>query len=214
MPDLIELDDEQKLTPTGLPPGMQQGDLEGIDENTVSPEEQAQYDQFVTKALTLIHGEKSQDAILEQLNQKDLELYEAVGRSAAQMAMALADQAKAAGIELSPDVVWHATKDYIVPELFEIGEASRIFPEAPQEQIDMAFLEATKVYGEQMLEGPDGGKLSEEAENFYAEQVAREVDSGEVDPDSFRGDVLGVQKGDPMAAAVAAEMSKMGGRRG
>lgn len=208
---------EGEPRPSGLPPGYESGDFEGIDANTVSPEEQAQYDQLVTKALDLIDGPKTQRAILDQMNQKDMPVYQAVGRTAAMMAMALEQQAKASGIELSGDVIFHAAKDYILPELFTIGEAAKILPtpkDGDQSQLNMAFLEAQKVYGEHVLQGPDATKASQGAQDFYAQQVAKEVDDGKVDPAQFRQRALGVDGRHPLNAAVMAEMAKMGGQPG
>jgi hypothetical protein len=200
----------QEPHPTGLPVGTTEADFEDVDENTVTREEQAQYDQFVTRALKLIHSKKTQAPLLEQLNQKDLTVPQAVGRAAAMMASALAEQAKAAKVDLSPDVVFHATADYIVPELFEIGEAAKIFPAVEQEHINQAFLEAQKFYGEALLQGPDAEKLSAQAQDLYAHKVAEEIDSGAADPGIFREGVLGVAKGDPLAAAISSEFQKFG----
>jgi hypothetical protein len=193
--------------PSGLPVGMEPGSFDDVDENYVSPEEQAQYDQFVTKALKLIHTKGSQRALLQQLNQPKMKVYEAVGRAAAMMAMTIAEQAEASGAKLSPDVVFHGTADYIVPELFEVGQAAKIIPmEDEQNQINMAFLEAQRVYGEELLNSPDGPKLQQEAQDYYSHQVAREMDEGG-DPDQFREGILGVAREDPLASAISSELA-------
>jgi hypothetical protein len=200
--------------PSGLPPGFEPGSFDHIDANTVSPEEQAQYDQFVVKALDLIHGPKTQKAVLEQINQKDMPVYQAVGRVAAMMAMTLEQQAKASGVELSGDVIFHAAKDYIIPEIFTIGEAAKILPKSKDDtQMNMAFLEAQKVYGEHLLQGPNASKISSDAQDFYAQNVASEMDAGHADPAKFRQNALGVDSNHPLNAAVMAEMAKMGGPR-
>lgn len=217
MPELMPAESQEaqgQPTPSGLPIGAEPGSFDSVDENTVSPEEQSQYDQFVAKAGKLIFKKKSRDAVLEQMNQKDMPVYAAVGRAAAHLAGALVDQAKASGVKLSPDVVFHATADFVIPSLFEIGQTAKIIPaDDDQNQMHMAFLEAQKVYGEQMLKGPDAKKLSGDAQDFYAEQVGNEVDSGQADGASFREGTLGAAKDDPLASAVTAEMQKMGGAK-
>lgn len=181
--------------PTGTPPGMDPHAFDDVDENTVTPEEQEQYDQIASKALDVIWDERSQGAILEQMNQPDMEIHEAVGRAAAQLMGGVAASAKAAGVKISPDAVWAASRDEVVPALFELGKAAGIFDleegsQEEQDQINMAFYEGARIYLERMLQEPDAQRFSAEAQDVYAEQVAREVDAGDAPPD-FRERLAG-----------------------
>lgn len=212
MPDLIPKPEADPLNglaqakPTGTPPGMSPAMFDEVDETTVLPQEQAQYDQIVNQAMRMIHGERSRDKVLEQINRPEMPVYQAVGRTAAMMAQAITQKAKTSGQELSPDAVWHAGADVIVPEIMIVGVESNIFPfkqdsEEFQTQMEMAFLEGNKVYGEQMLQGPDAQRFSQEAQDFYTEQIALEADEGTLAP-GFREGLIGGPEGGQVGEGV------------
>lgn len=188
MADLIT-NERSRITPTGLPGGMTDADAVPAagDDNEVSPAEQTQYDQFVTKAMKWMHSEKSQNKIMRALNQSGKEVYESVGRVAAMVAKRFADSSKASGEPFTPDVLFHGTADVIVPQLFELGAAAGFFTMADgsqeeAEQMEMALIEAARIYGEGMIEKQGGQDFSGEAEDFIARGVAQEVDDGTVSP--------------------------------
>lgn len=171
--------------PTGIPPGMEQEVAGG--EQPASPEEENDLQQMVTKIDTFIHGRKSRDAVIDQLNQRDMSIPAAVGRVAAQIVGAIAQQASATGKELGDDVLqWGGA--HAVEELMEVGATAKFFEvekDSPEydEMVRLALLEAYKAHGEQMLKGPNAEKLSADAANYWASQAAQEVDDGTADPE-------------------------------
>lgn len=167
-------------TPTGLMPGQTE-----FNEEEATPEEQAQYDQLVNKALDFMGKNASQ--ILAGINDKSKPVHENVGEAALQMGMNIKGQASAAGVEISPDVLLGAGAE-IIAHLMELADAGGILPfEADSDEYDqelsMALLHATKLAGDEFLKGPGNTpEAQEEAGNFIAQGVAKEVQAGEVDP--------------------------------
>lgn len=191
--DLIDLSGLPR--PTGAGPN---GDVPSVDpaeDEDVSPEEQGQYEQFVTRALQFIHGPKSRDAVIDHLNQPDLSVPEAVGRTSAFVVMRVNELAKAGGAKLSPDVVFHAGQE-IVEELMEVGARAKILPiEWPEEDseeamspetiqlVEQAFAIGAHEYGKHFVQTEEGQAVAGEAGDFYARQVAKEADAGTLHPD-------------------------------
>lgn len=180
--------DLMEIHPTGTPPGQDPEAFmaDALDQESVSPEEQEQYDKFVLRAVQFIDGEKTQKEVLRMLNQPDVPVHEAVGKTAARITQLIKKSADDAGAEIGPDVIYHAGEQ-IVAVLMETGTASGVLPLEPeseeyQDALDMAFLEGVKAYGEDLLKGPEGKKLSAEAGDYYASQVAKEADAGQIDP--------------------------------
>lgn len=188
MRDLLDLP-----RPTGAgPDGVAPNSVDPLNEETVGDDEQGQYEQFVVNALKFIHGPEGRDVVIDHMNQKDLSVPEAVGRTAAFIAMRVSESAKAQGAELSPDAVFHAGTE-IVEELMEVGARARILPidwpggdeEPPpetQELIEQAFAIGVHEYGKQFVQTEEGQALAGEAGTFYAQQVAKEADAGTADP--------------------------------
>lgn len=176
----------QPITATGLPPGTDPAVLEQEPSEQATPEEQAIYDQMVTRLGKFVWSEKNVQKVLSQINQSDKEVYETVGRAAYQLVKAEAEKAKAAGEKMSTEIGVAVAADYVIPWLFEIGEAAKVIPKMEQaqeqEQMGMALMEATRLHGESLLSSPKGSQLSAQAQDYYAEHVAKEADAGQVDP--------------------------------
>lgn len=185
-------------TPTGVGPDGAVPSDDPLNEEAVSPQEQADYEQFVIRALQFIHGPETRDAIIDHLNQTDLSVPEAVGRTAAFVAQRIVETAKASGAELSPDAVFHGGTE-IVEELFEVGSRAGVLPvEWPettsdeeevdlppetQEMVEQAFAIGVHEYGKDFVQTDEGKALSDEAGNFFAMQVAKEADAGQLAPE-------------------------------
>lgn len=170
---------------SGIPPGME-GQV-GQEESQATPQEEAQLEQAVTKMRRMVHGRSSRNQVVDQLNDKDVPVQTAVGRTAAGIVGTIEKQAKASGVKLSPELVVQLGM-HTVDELLEVGIAGRFFPLKAgtpefQKVADLSMLEGAKFHGEQLLRGPDAGKLSEEAQNSWAHNVAQEVDDGTASPD-------------------------------
>lgn len=203
--------------PTGAGPDGMTPNQDPLEEEAVGEEEQSQYDQFVVHALKFIHGPESRDAIIDHMNQPDLSVPEAVGRTAAFIAMRVSESAKAQGAELSPDAVFHAGTE-IVQELMEVGARAKVLPiEWPEpdangevtlppeteELLEQAFAVGVHEYGKQIVQTEDGKALAEEAGNFAATQVAKEADAGTLDPEfAGKNDKVGPRRDTPVAQGV------------
>lgn len=182
--------DKQLLSPedvraTGIPPGMEAEVGEG--QVPASPEEETQYQQAETKMMRMIHGRETRDRVIDILNDRDVPVQQAVGRAASQIIGAIHDQARAAKVELSNDLLMNLGLE-TVKELLDVGIAGGFFPineGTPEYEnvLKMAMLEGVKAHGEKILASPDGKKLSEDAQNHWANEVAKEVDAGTADPE-------------------------------
>lgn len=198
------------VTPTGLPPGTTAEDVAmASDSETPTPEEQAMYDKFVTRAVAFIHGEETEGAVIEMLNQKGTPVHENVGRTASKIVQLIEQSAATAGQPVPSDVVYAAGQE-IVADLLETGVEAKIFPmqidSAEYDQaLELSFLEAVKNYGEELLAGPDGEQVSARAQDQYALQVAREADSGTLSPEMAEAaerEAANFGKMNPVTAAV------------
>lgn len=164
-----------------------------------SPQEQADLQQVMTKAGTMIHSRASRDQVLNSLHDPSGTIAQAVGRTAAHILMTVDQQKQASGAgALDHDVLLEAAR-HVIPELMDVGIAAGIFPIKPPPnqaqlpgpgagsdpynmQIKMAMLEATKVYGEQQLRRPDAHVLTQQAQDTWADKVRQEVSNGTADP--------------------------------
>lgn len=192
--------------------------IDPLDEEATTPEEQQFYDTFMNKAIEFIHGPKSSRDVLKHLNQKDMSVPEAVGRTTAMIAKNIVQSAKLAEVKVSPDAIFGAGQE-IVEELLELGSRAGIFPidwpeddkaELSPEQEKMAqdaFATAAQFYGEDLLKSPEGESLSREAQSEVLRQVQSEVKSGRASPDFM------VTNGDSVEGGVKrALIASNGGR--
>lgn len=192
MPRAI-VDEATLPAPTGRMPD-QGPQIDPLDEEAVTPEEQSFYDTFMNKAIEFIHGPKSSRAVLKHLNQPDLSVQEAVGRTTAMIATNIVESAKMAGAKVNPDAVFGAGQE-IVEELFELGSRAGIFPvDWPQDDSEQltpeqekmaqdAFAVAAQYYGQNMLKSPEGQSMSAQAQDEVLRQVQSEVKGGTASPD-------------------------------
>jgi len=173
---------------------------EGIDDSTVSPAEQDQYDDFVTRARQFINdpavpkspkggalpnAKAPRDIIIEHLNAVGQNAAEAVGRTTAQVAWIIYQNAKMQDHAYSPDVLYHGA-DEIMSDLYQIGVKAKVIKNPPpdgsveeEHLLGLAKLAAVKFFGQNMIDS--GQANSEEAQKYYLEQIKREGDSGGLD---------------------------------
>lgn len=191
--DLIQADQEQD--PTGSP--------------AVTPEEQAQYTDFVRRALLFISDDRKPggskksplQSTLEMLNNPRKNVADAIGFTASQVTRLIANGAQRAKQAFPPDVLFHGGYE-LVQHLYMLGAVHHLFkgvPElnadvateedhqwSPQEQkiIDTAFATGVQYYGKYLQ---DSGQITpqfrEQSVKFWKEQIANETAKGEV-PDS------------------------------
>jgi hypothetical protein len=185
-----------------------------------SPQEQADLQQTVNKALYFIHGRQSRNNVLQQLHDPSGTVAQTVGRAAFNILMTVSDQKRAAtGQPLDEDVL-HEALGYVVPELMTVGCVAGIFPfEAPPDdsnlapgqgnteydrQVKLASLEATKIYGERVLRGPGAQQRTQNAQDQWAAGIQKEVQNGTADP-RFMKQIgqMRAQKGQDVQQAAA-----------
>lgn len=218
MPPRAIVDEVVQPAPTGRMPD-QGPQIDPLDEEAVSPEEQQFYDAYLTKALQFIHGPKSSRQVLQHLNQKDLSVTEAVGRTTAMIAKNIIQSAQIAGQKVSPDAVFGASQE-VVEELLELGSRAGVFPidwptedtedSLSPEQEKMAqdaFAYAAQVYGTDLLKSEEGEGISRDAQNEVLRQVSKETKAGVADPSFMVTDGGSVEGG-----VKRAIMAKNGGQ--
>ena len=163
--------DPNAITPTGV---NEQG-LTEDDESQATEQEQAQYEQIILMAGKMIHGPKS-DRIIEQMNDPQRPVHETVGDVAAQIGGVIIGSMEAAGEEADVVTVLTAAEDYLIPELFEIGEAAGVLPqmeeEEEQEEMKMAILHAQSKYGNKMVS--EGRAPTSQAQQILSEMFEKE----------------------------------------
>jgi len=104
----------------------------------VTDDEQAQYDDFVSRALALIsdsrkpkgEGMSPSEATLKLMNNSSFTVPEALAEGAANTVMLLHNASKRANKAYTPDVIFHGA-DEIIAGLYLLGSAAGIFKDAP-----------------------------------------------------------------------------------
>jgi hypothetical protein len=173
-----ELFNQQRAAPTGVMPGQPE-----FDEETPTPQEQGQYDQFVNLALKFMKDNLKK--VVASMNDKQRPVYENVGRMALQIGKMVNATAQASGEKLGGEVV-HAAGAEIVEHLMEAGDAAGIWPfeqndNEYDEQQAMGLNYALELAGNEMLQSPEyNEQVKDEAGNVIARGVAEEVQRGEV----------------------------------
>lgn len=186
-----ELFNEQNPAPapTGKMPGQPE-----FNETMPSEQEQADYDQVVTKAMSFMS--QNVEAVLASINNKAKPVHENVGEMAVKIIEGIETQASAAEVQLGADIMMSAGEE-VIEHLMELGDNGGIFPfDQESEEYDqvqaMAALHGAKVAGEKFIASPGyTDEVKDEAGTIFAQQVAEEQQRGEVDP-SFH-DNLGNQ---------------------
>ena len=94
------------------------------DNESVTPEEQAQYDALVSQATDMIHGEKGYKSILQILKSAP-DPVEGVAKAVVTVGAPIVNGAKKAGKQIPDDVLTHAAGE-IVAQLFEFAESAGV----------------------------------------------------------------------------------------
>lgn len=178
------------------------GDPAGMDDTQVTPEEQAQYDEFTTMALGIVHGlEKvgpnraSADVVLDYFKPSGTTVPQALGFATAEVCYTVHQYMKRQKIEIGADVIFHSAAE-VMSEIYEFAAAAKVIPVAklppagsPQEEqlLGKALMYAVERFG-QRLEAT-GQLPREEANQHLNEQIRREGESGELDDYDPRADM-------------------------
>lgn len=173
-----------------------------------TPEEQAQYDQLVSRFVTFISdssvhtpGQKStSDTVLEQLNNPKLPLAVNLGQAVAHIIFMIVQSAKTHKVDYSPEVLFHAA-DECTSSIYLLANAAGIVKGMPpfkgidaiDEEGDYDFepieikvigeakMQACRIFGNLLVRaGYIGKDVSAENQDFWKKQITREVQQGNV----------------------------------
>lgn len=167
--------------------------------------EQAQYNQFVSRFIMSISDPKSKlgDATLKMMNNSHLTVPEAVGQATANIAFILVQNAKAQKITYAPDVLFHAAFECVCV-VYVFGLAAGIWKGVPPYQglkpdgtypfnhdelkiLCSAQMQAVRFFGDMELKN---GMISPEVRKanmqFWQQQIEREVKTGAVNEDVLK----------------------------
>lgn len=125
------------------------GEEEG---GNVSPEEQAQYDEFVNNAYKLLYSEKTMPAVIDRIKSSP-EPVEAVANIAASTVVRLEDSAVKAGKPISNDVLFQGGRE-IVEDLADMASEAGIH-DFTDEEMEATWYQALDLYRE-MSKGKSG----------------------------------------------------------
>ena len=142
--------------PVGFTPGE---DIEDDETPNVDPEEQQQYDQFVTNAMELMYGDddKVEPQVLQRLSTGNKPI-DVLAQTTVWLVMLVEQDATRNNVNITDDVVFHAGRE-IMEQLIEIAEAAEIhtFKEA---EIQGAWYQALDMYRE--ANSDEGGRFNPE----------------------------------------------------
>lgn len=114
----------------------------------VSPEEQAQYDQFTDRGRSLLYDKRTIPQLENQLkadaNRPEGAPPEGLASSVVNVVMRLQDDAKQNGVKLSKDVVYHGGME-LIDDVADYAERKGIATYSP-EDIEKAYLRALELY--------------------------------------------------------------------
>jgi hypothetical protein len=128
------------------------------------------------------------------LNNPNKPVYQAVGETQAMIQNELTKMAQMSREDaepLSPDAVFFASAEQ-VEMLMDLAAMAKILPfkaDSPeyQDQMQKAFAESQRLYGQSLLDSEDSELHQDEASTILAAQVARESDEGTLDPNFHKG---------------------------
>jgi len=138
-----------------------QPDIEG----NVSPEEQAEYDQFVDKGLQLIYNEAMTDKILERLQASENPI-EGLANVTFMVVEKLVNSAKKSGKEFSGDVKFHGGVE-ILEDIANLAAEAGVH-EYTEEELESSIYATLDLYGEMELKSGshDQGAAQEDMANL------------------------------------------------
>lgn len=170
-------DDVPPTAPQDIDPAAEMAGGEG--ESNVTPEEQAQYEQFVKNAFSLIYDEKTLPGVIENLK-GDGDPIDGLAHTAAVITMQVAQSAEKSGVPVSDDVLMHGGIA-ILEDLAMLAEKAGVHSFG-DEDLEAATLRAMDI-GRELLAGAgrvDKGALKQEFATMIEADKAGQL--GEVIP--------------------------------
>ncbi len=102
------------------PGDLKPADAEADNEGNVSPEEQTQYNEFVTNGMSLLHDEKGLSGLLKAMK-GDGNPVEGLANTVASIVIRVEDSAQKQGVEISGDVLMHGGTE-LLEQAAELAE--------------------------------------------------------------------------------------------
>ncbi len=140
-------------SPQGVIP---ETDYQEGEQPNVSPEEQAQYDQFMDNAFKLIYSDQTFPQVLARIKDSP-DPTEALAATAVNVITRLEDSAKESGTPLSPDVIYRGGVE-ILEDLAQTAEKAGIHAYT-EEELESALFQALDLYRQM---GAKDGRLNQE----------------------------------------------------
>jgi len=137
-------------------------------ETNVSPEEQEQYDQFVTNAMTVMNDKKGLEMILKAIESGESPV-NGLANAVASIVMRVEDSARKSGQKVSGDVLLHGGAE-ILEQAADIAEQAggHAFT---AEELEKATYIAMDLYREARGDKIDQGKAGESAQELKAAEA-------------------------------------------
>lgn len=181
------------------------------DETIPTTEQQDQHTRMGVKAQQFIFSEKGSAQLLEMMNDRSSTVHDVVGRAAAMVGRMIKGSMDSAGVEMDSTAFLNAGIDYVVPWLFELGEAGGVFKfdsdEEEQGEMEMAVLSAEEHYGN--AEAQAGTLPTEEARQYLGQQL--EAEGAGYSMNQF---MAGVEDGGPQLNAMTKGVRIANGQQG
>lgn len=136
------------------------------EETSVSPEEQAEYDEFVTNGMKLIYSENTMDQVLQTI-ESDGDPVQGLGNAVATVIMRLEDSAEKGGREISGDVKLNAATE-LLEQMADLAKEAGIHDFSEQE-LEAALYRGLDTYREARQE--QGRLPKEELTEDFAELI-------------------------------------------
>lgn len=125
------------------PANVNAGQPTGGDESNVSPEEQTQYDEFVTNGMSLLHDEKGLSSLIQSI-EGDGNPVEGLANTVASIVIRIEDSAQKQGIEISGDVLMHGGTE-LLEQAADLAEQSGVH-EFSDDELESALYLAMDIY--------------------------------------------------------------------
>jgi hypothetical protein len=177
---------DPQAPPTEAPAPTQQAvdpgkpEVDSSEQPNVSPEEQKQYDEVVTAALSLVYDPQGFPTTVKKLVDMGDRPAFAIGHTAAMLLKSVNESVKKSGAEISDDILFAAAQE-IVSDLTDIAVGAGVISKEQGDSIgEEAFYEGMKVWGQYMQ---DSGQITPEKQ-----QEARNAlkEAGQPDPEAMR----------------------------
>lgn len=172
MAGLMNQRPQQNGAPAGntMQPG---GQVDSGEESNVSPEEQQQYDTFVSNGINLIFDENMQESMVQSLSGDGMPV-EGLANTLVMVVSRLEDSAKENNIPLSPDVLYHGSIE-LMEHLAEFALEAGIH-DFTEEEMESALLQALDLYREMKGDQLDPTSMEQDLAELEAADQAGQIE--------------------------------------